>query len=118
MEILCSAGVYDFDCKQLWHTHTPWEGRERGGGGRRRRERGERGERGEREERDGREREEREGREGRERGEMGGEGEGGKGGGAEKERTRGERIREKTLNKHKHGFGAANMAGKIFGCVS
>ena len=34
MEILRSAWVYDFDCEQLRHTHTPWEGQEeRGGGG-------------------------------------------------------------------------------------
>ena len=48
MEILRSAWVYDFDCEQLRHTHTPWEGQgERGGrggkrGGRSKEERGKR----------------------------------------------------------------------------
>ena len=36
----------------------------------------------------------------------------------QKKRGREERIAEKTLNKHKHSFRAANMACKIFGCVS
>ena len=92
MEILRSAWVYNFDCEQLRHTHTPWEGQEeRGGGG----DGGRGGKRG------GRSKEER----GRRRG-------------AEKERTRGKNCGENIDQTCKHGFRAANMACKIFGCVS